>query len=137
MPMFQDVARAWRCCGRNAVPGMASVFVILFCCGGCGKGGPRLADAGGIVKYDGKPLEGAMVTYHSDAGPPATATTDAGGRFVFKTNGDPGAIVGSGPISITAFNQTRPLTDAEMKGGISGNAIKAMRKSKIPEKYGR
>jgi hypothetical protein len=113
--------------------------VILLVCVGCGESdGPLLAEAGGVVTFNGKPVPAATVVFIPTAGSPAMGLTDDQGRFEFNTQGKPGAIVGNGTISITAVQQSRELTDEEMEkiGGAKFDALVAsIRKSVIPEKY--
>jgi len=111
----------------------------LLYCGGCsGPSGPTLAEAGGVVTYQGQPVPDATVVFVPQAGTPAMGQTDDEGRFEFNTQGAPGAIVGPGTISITAVRQSRELTDEEVEktGGAAFDALVAsIRKSVIPEKY--
>jgi hypothetical protein len=111
----------------------------LCCVVGCGGAdGPKLAEAGGVVTYQGKAVPNATVVFMPQTGSPAIGTTDAEGRFEFNTQGARGATIGQGTISITAVHQSREVTDeeAEKIGGAKFDALLAsIRKSLIPEKY--
>jgi hypothetical protein len=116
------------------------LLTSVFCWSGCGQDGPRLAEAGGVVTYQGKPVDAATVLFVPATGLPATAKTDAEGRFDFTTQGRAGATIGSGEISITAIRQ-RELTAQEEElvyvGGPKADAfLESIRSSAIPEKYG-
>jgi hypothetical protein len=56
----------------------------------------------GTVTYQGAPVEGARVMFHSEAGRPATGTTDAEGRFELMTfEPRDGAIPGQHKVTVT------------------------------------
>jgi hypothetical protein len=111
----------------------------VLCCTGCGQSdGLNLAEAGGKVTYQGKPVPNATVVFMPQDGLPAIGMTDDEGRFEFNTGGRPGATVGGGAISVTAVHQSREVTDEEVEkiGGAAFDALLAsIRKSLIPEKY--
>ena len=108
-------------------------LLVLVTAAGCGDGGPDMADAGGIVTYNGAPLKGATVVFLPDSGPPATGTTDAEGRFTFNTHGAAGAVVGNGKVAVTAVEQLIAFTDeSKMSSEDIANASRWL----IPEKYG-
>ncbi len=108
-----------------------SGFIALCGCGG--GDGPELADAGGVVTYHGKPIEGANVVFIPDSGPAAYGTTNAEGRFVWTTREDRGAAVGPGKVAITAVPAYQFKSEAELTSA----TIKKMGQSLIPTKYGR
>jgi hypothetical protein len=60
----------------------------------------RYAEVTGVVTLDGKPLRGAVVTYHPvvdgpEGLPYSQGTTDETGRYALQTpEGKPGAVVG-------------------------------------------
>ena len=58
--------------------------------------------AGGAVTYHQQPLTKVVVTFHPKSGRPATATTDASGRFTLSTlRANDGAVVGPHKVSIS------------------------------------
>ncbi len=71
---------------------------------GCGRGDlPELGYVSGTVTMDGKPLAGAIVEFHSEAGGrPGVGVTDAEGKYELQyTGGVEGSKVGPATISIT------------------------------------
>lgn len=119
---------------------MTSVFglfaVLATTATGCGRSdAPELAEAGGTVTYNGKPLEGANVVFIPDAGGPAAyGTTGPDGTFTWMTRGEPGAMVGPGKVAITAFEE---LAEPKEEEDLTAEDLKKMSQSRIPEKYGR
>jgi hypothetical protein len=70
---------------------------------GCGQSGPRLVPVTGLVTLDGTPVAGAGVMFKpAGAGnlPPASATTDAEGKFSLATLNQPGAALGEYQVSV-------------------------------------
>jgi hypothetical protein len=83
------------------VLGLASL--VLSC--GCSKPNrPQMAKVSGKITYQGKPVDGAQVTFNPTGPSPRAAigTTDAQGRFDLTTfdTGD-GAVVGEHVVTIT------------------------------------
>jgi len=79
----------------------------VFLAAGCGDGKKKLAKVSGVVKLDGKALDGANVVFHpNDGGRPATGTTGTDGHFTLTTysSGD-GAQVGEHKVVITKPDQ--------------------------------
>ncbi len=70
-------------------------------CGGRG-GGPATVPATGMVLFQGKPVEGAHVTFSPQAagGHAAFARTDAEGRFTLMTIGGSGAVPGAYGVTV-------------------------------------
>jgi len=148
---------------QKAIP--CSLFCLLMSMVlGCGSGvpsGPRLAAAGGIVKFKGSPLAGATVTLvSSEKGTIATGVSDAEGKFNLTTAGSNGAPVGTCKVSVTAAGEgqavpadaraaldpsKRPSTPDEAKAMMQKqndamktsmmDAGKKKAKSAIPDKY--
>ncbi len=80
---------------------LSGIFAIGL---GCGRGDlPDLGYVTGTVTMDGKPLEGAIVEFHSDAGGrPGVGVTDAEGKYELKyTGGVEGSKIGPAEVSIT------------------------------------
>lgn len=80
--------------------------------GGCawlvavvGCGGANLARVTGTVTYQGKPVDGAVVSFRCEqAGKMATGTTDLQGRFTLTTHPDgAGAVVGTHTVTVAKF----------------------------------
>ena len=115
-----------------------------------------LAEAGGVVNYNGTPLPGATVTFVPEKGPLASAVTDLSGKFKLATGGRAGAPVGPCKVAVAAFtgeaassateDMSKPMTQEEgaararkmtemMRGGTGSSAGGSTSKSIIPEKY--
>lgn len=85
-------------------------FVVLSAIGtiGCGGGSPHsMASAGGVVRLDGKPVPGVVVTLHpqmkdsAEGGKSATGITDENGKFQLSTYEiNDGAIIGTHQVAI-------------------------------------
>lgn len=88
-------------------PRMVLVLLVALGSGGCGHRGPVVAHVDGTVVLDGKPVEGATVSFTPAGadGLPAFGKTDAGGRFhLTSTRGgrqDAGAVVGSYAVAVS------------------------------------
>lgn len=106
------------------------LFAVL-AAAGCGSDGPPMAEAGGVVNYNGSPLEGATVVFQPASGPLAVGTTDGEGRFTLMTNGQPEAVVGSGKVAVTAVEQLIVVEGREP----TAHELANMSRSLIPEKY--
>ncbi|MFO0817152.1 MAG: hypothetical protein U1A77_04355 [Pirellulales bacterium] len=78
---------------------------------GCGDGGPPLSQVKGTVKYNGQPVDGAVVTFQYENGQMAVGSTDASGVYTLVTNGNPGAPLGKALVGVTKTNS-----------GVSGDA---------------
>ena len=97
--------------------------------------GPKLVKAGGTVKYKNAPIPGADILMMSDAsGPPSIARTDDQGRFFVKTDGRPGAPIGSFRVAITAARNKRPVPP-EQAASLTSEQIAANREDLIPIRY--
>jgi hypothetical protein len=84
---------------------------------GCGATPLKTVPASGVLKMDGKPLEGATVNLYSDDGVVAYGKTDAEGKFSLKSSIGPntydGAKVGKHKVSIAkTLNDGKEGTDA-------------------------
>ena len=79
----------------------AMLFATLGC--GGGPGGEAPVPVTGKVLYKGKPVEGALVTFHSKSeGRPANGRTDANGAFALMTyKTADGAIPGDYIVTVT------------------------------------
>ena len=120
---------------------------------GCG-GEPPLPSASGTVTYEGKPVEGATVTFSNEsAAVVATGKTDADGKFTLHTYlKGPGAMPGSYQVTVrktnhdeAALRTTNAPAPAEPQGGDIGEMMAAAMESPVeppeatrellPEKY--
>ncbi len=80
------------------------LFGILVLLAGCGdSSGPRTVEASGVVTLDGNPVEKAQVIFVDDSSQhPASASTDAKGRFSLLHNGEKkGAVPGSYKVQVS------------------------------------
>jgi hypothetical protein len=149
----------------RAVFSIVCLGAIALLISGCpdspeGAANVKLAEGGGIVKYNGAPLAGANVTFIPDNGPIATGTTDLGGKFKLSTGAMPGVTIGKCKVTVTAYeggakpatseNVTIPSSNssvnveemkkkmnlgAKMRGAAADTT--AGPKSIIPESYGK
>lgn len=109
-----------------------TALVVLPPLAGCGGSDlPDTAPASGVVTLNGKPVEGAMVTFSGTApkAHPASGTTDASGRFELSTYLTPqvtaqGAVPGDYQVSITKME----------KGKVAKGATSADPKAYTPPK---
>lgn len=130
-PFSYTLAAAMRRCRVAFYPG---IMLAALLSAGCSNE-PRLVAAGGIVKYQGKPVPGADVVFVPDAGgQPAIAHTDDQGRFTVSTNARQGAVVGTYQVGITAVRQKRAVSDAEA-AAMTSEQIYANHETLIPTKY--
>ena len=80
---------------------------------GCGgKDGPATIPATGTVLFQGKPVEGAHVTFSPQAtgGHAAFARTDAEGRFELATSAGSGAVPGAYGVTVSKETTEGGLT---------------------------
>src|SRR5687768_12965831 len=86
--------------GRMA-PCLWSVLLISLLAG-CGN---QLVSVEGQVTLDGKPVAAATITFMPDAADlqPATAYSDADGRFHLETRGVPGGMIGSYTVVVSKY----------------------------------
>lgn len=85
------------------VRGLAAV-VALGTLVGCGQSGPELAEVGGTVTLDGKPVPNANVTFRPQGpeGSPSYGVTDANGNYELRFSRDKtGATPGTHHVEIT------------------------------------
>ncbi len=122
----------------------AASLLLAGCTGDATKARPPLAPYSGIVKYKGKPVEGASVTFIMD-GMPRTSMgmTDAEGRFKLTTyDTNDGAFVGSNKVTVVKSTTAVPgkaaadLKPEDMaKMSMSGALQPGMQSDVIPAKY--
>jgi len=78
----------------------AALLATALVLAGCGDG-MNLKPATGTITYNGKPVDGAAVSFLSEKGVVATGSTDSEGKFTISTNGKPGASVGKHKVSVS------------------------------------
>ncbi len=93
-------------------PKRAIAWLVFIALGGtfsgCWSRGPETIPVQGIVTLDGKPVEGATVSFSPKAaGRPATGTTDAAGHFSLTTfePGD-GAVPGEHVVTVSKIKSS-------------------------------
>ncbi|MCA9188574.1 MAG: carboxypeptidase-like regulatory domain-containing protein [Pirellulaceae bacterium] len=103
---------------------LSFVVACLLVLTGCGDGRPRRVHVSGVVTFEGTPVEGAHVMFTPTGARPASARTDADGRFELRTfDENDGAVIG-----------THLVTIAKKKFGQDPYAAAG---SALPERYGR
>lgn len=114
---------------RGAARRVAPVLAVLLA--GCG--GPPLASVEGTVTLAGRPLADVEVQFIPDPalgtrGPPASAYTDAAGKYRIVADGTAGVVVGRHRVC---------LNDATlmMPGGGEGGERAGPRRSRLPAEY--
>lgn len=104
----------------------AVVLVVVLT--GCGQ---KIVPVAGVVRLDGKPLDGAGVAFHAaGGGPMASAVTDAEGRYRLETGNAKGAVPGEYRVTVTKQTVSGFGSDGVMPGP-GGYKIKWL----VPEKY--
>lgn len=104
-------------------------LALAGCSGGGAADRPKLAAAGGVVRFEGKPVTNAAITFYPEKGPAAVGRTDAEGKFQVKTNGQLGAVVGKHKVTVVDQSQgSEPPPSDE-------NAIKFAVKATYSKKY--
>ncbi|MCC6510440.1 MAG: carboxypeptidase regulatory-like domain-containing protein [Pirellulaceae bacterium] len=83
---------------------------------GCSGGGiPGLYPVRGVVKYQGKPVDGATVSFVSTGeGRPATAVTKPDGSYELYTLDSPGALPGSYSVIINKLDAGPEVAPADL-----------------------
>ena len=133
--------------------GLGLCLFTLACITGCGGGSdfPTTYPVTGTVKVQGKPIEGAVVTFQLETGKEnAIGTTNSSGEFKLSTfRPSDGAVPGQYRVAVTKPTAAELSSDAPPPGQIAsgdlpddyappvaaptGSTSKA--KSEIPEKY--
>jgi hypothetical protein len=108
-----------------------------------------LLPASGTVTYQGKPVEGALVTFLGEGNKLGSGTTDGAGKYTISTLGKSGAIPGKNQVAITkesgaagvpqaASGPATPPSPEEIQK-MMGNMKKAMGENQtkhlLPAKY--
>lgn len=129
----------------NASPFRNFIVLVGLISIGCGRSDrPETAYTEGTVMYNGNPVDKAVVSFmpvDAKVGRPATATTDANGKFVLTTfeNGD-GAIAGDYQVSVVKPAEMELTAEEEASPTLAmmrqqGGKVEKKKKSPIPEKY--
>jgi hypothetical protein len=74
---------------------------------------PKVVHAGGVVRFNGQPLEGALVSFTNQTlSVSASGRTDAEGKFILTTfePGD-GAVPGKHTVSVSKVQSPNPVMD--------------------------
>ena len=120
---------------RRTVWIIGACAALALTAAGCGgDDGPQLAEAGGTVTYNGKPVQGANVVFVPESGPAAYGSTGPDGTFTWMTQGQRGAMVGPGKVAITAFEE---LDEPKSEEELTAADLEKMSRSRIPQRYGR
>lgn len=104
---------------------------------GCGNSDrPPLAEATGVITFEGQPLKNAMVVFAPDGGERlATGRTNEDGEFeLFTFSPGDGAVIGKHQVSVVAREEPVPTSGggSSMAGGPSAPK---QTKAVIPQKY--
>jgi hypothetical protein len=115
-----------------------AVLLAVILLAGC-DGGTKLQRVTGTVAYQGRPVEGAVVTFRCEA-PAKTATgmTDAQGRFQLNTFPDgKGAVAGKHKVTVTKFSKPAGSTApaASMDEMVKKPQATEAPKNLLPAKY--
>lgn len=128
---------------------LIAALPFFFSVSGCGgSDGPELIPAGGVVKYQGKPLAGARVTFiPENEGSVAMSSTDSQGNFELRTGAESGVVAGVSKVTVTMMETgaetglSKDMTPEDMQALAMAGKLDAMLKqqerSMIPKKYGR
>ena len=106
------------------------VALALLLVAGCGRQGPTLLPASGVVTLDGQPVaEAGVIFTPTDGGPSASGATDSQGRFELRTVNRPGAVAGKHVATVTK----QETTGIGEFGAVGPEGIKTI--WHVPEKY--
>ncbi|WP_437193444.1 carboxypeptidase-like regulatory domain-containing protein [Planctomicrobium sp. SH527] len=122
---------------------MNRLFNLIVCMAflygsGCAGSGdfPEIADAGGVISYQGKPLASASVIFTPETGPIAVGMTDDDGKFHLLTQGKTGAKLGKHTVIVQAVGP-KSGTKVVTNDPSTGRDLPVQMVSRIPEKYGK
>lgn len=107
---------------------MPVYLAVLAATAGCGtkEAIPETAPVTGVVLYQGKPVDQAVVTFYPVQGAPGTARTNAEGKFVLTTHrAEDGAVPGNHTVTV----QLMP------EGGVPGMEAQSTGATPLPVKY--
>ena len=95
---------------------LAACGLLAVALAGCGGSSPKLYPATGTVTFDGKPVDGAQVTFVPQQGAPCLGTTDGAGKYTMTTRGKPGVPAGSYSVTVTKISGAT-TTEGTQGGG--------------------
>lgn len=108
--------------------GLAMIAVMALCLGCAQESGPELGYVEGNVTLDGKPLDGAEVSFEPSDSRPSVAFTDDSGHYVLKfTGARNGATVGTHTVRIVSARGS--------SGGEGDGPLVKARRELLPPKY--
>jgi hypothetical protein len=122
--------------------------VALLCLGlaaGCGADAkpawrPTVVPAGGVVRFQGHPLEGALVTFsNAKLGASASGRTDAEGKFTLTTfESADGAVPGKNMVSVSKVQTPDQVVDKSSAPMVRNARTGPPRQNRwlIPKRYG-
>ncbi|PQO44558.1 carboxypeptidase regulatory-like domain-containing protein [Blastopirellula marina] len=116
-------------------PAITILFAALcVATAGCfGSGGANIGQVEGTLLDNGKPVDGAKVTFYPIGGRPSSGSTDADGHFELKYSADTmGAMVGTHEVRI---NTTPPSSVPQPLGGAAPNKMPKSSGPAIPKQY--
>lgn len=118
---------------RHGFTTLAFTIVLTSLVVGCGSSNPSVALVEGTVTYQGKPVEGADVSFWGKGAPQAgIGKTDAAGKFQISTFGkNDGALLGPHVVVVAKKASTEGITAADMAAGKKPAPIT----NQIPAKY--
>ncbi len=119
------------------------VLVAAFGCfgpivAGCGGSGVKLYPVTGTVKFNGQPVEGAVVSFRcEELKKIATGTTDAEGRFKLTTYQEgEGAVAGKHAVTVTKVSTPRAdHGELSMDDAVKQTRAPAETRTLLPAKY--
>lgn len=130
-----------------------TLLLVIVACIGCNSGSkrPPTYQVSGTVTYQGKPLEGAMVTFVPADGvqvEAATGITDSSGKFKLTTyTADDGANAGDFLVKVAKYDGKKPTKEEQEAYVVSYEEEQKMQfatdekpqppaKNLLPPKYG-
>jgi hypothetical protein len=129
---------------RRSAAGFVLLGLVSLVLSGCGDELGRV-EAGGVVTYNGAPLEGATVTFvptAKEGGVAGDAITGPDGKFTVNSAGGAGLPPGDYKVVIVKMQSsgfqgaTPEETQEKMMQMMMKGPTKAQRTSAIPEQYG-
>lgn len=114
-----------RCLRPQGLVVVLAAFGLVGCTGQSDASRPQLVPVSGKVTYQAQPVEGAIISFMTDASPrTATGQTDAKGEYQLTTyNSNDGAVIGEHTVTITkpqAAQQAEPMDARGYAGAMAG-----------------